>query len=129
MIDVLGTALTRDGHQPAEILADLQSGRHAAFRVLGPASGFVVLTTGYPIGLDTLTLWILLVGGSVAGGPRQRMAVMKAILSEVEMVARGSGCGEIRIEGRSTWRRILIGFEQIQGADGRPIFRKALLDG
>ena len=103
------------------VRAALIEGAMQCWIVCGAAEGAMVTSVGTVRGGDTLALWIVYAAGTIAGGPKQRRAIMGAIAAHFETLARERGCTEVRVEARPQWRRVLAGYTHTDS-----LFRKDL---
>lgn len=92
-------------HTVNAVYAGLISGRDVMMEVLGDASGVIVFEV-VPDGV----LWTKFVAGSVKGGPKERLANMRAMLTHIETMAIASGCTAHMVCGRD-WSVVLDGYE------------------
>src|SRR5690606_1092610 len=94
-----------DGATPKDVYQWLVSGRSEAFWVGAAvnASGIVVTTTGPIDGVGVC--WLNYVGGTVTGGPKAFIRAARAIVDQIEVLARDAGCTELRGGGRN-WSRV-----------------------
>lgn len=126
MGDAMEPVLQKNGKPFSELRAEIETGRSAAFLVPG---GWVICFTAYPKDREDLTLWVWMAAGAVPGGPKARLASMRASLSAIETMGAENGCKAVRIEGRKAWRRIAPEYQEI-GRDGMNIiFEKELSHG
>ena len=61
-----------------------------------------------------LVCWVKYLAGSIEGGPKARVAVIRAAVEHIEAVARNAGCTEIKLCGRD-WSAILPDYEAFDG--------------
>jgi hypothetical protein len=102
------------------------SGRILIWRLAGEGAAHFVTWGGNVCGTDVPALWVLYAGGKVNGGPKRRLATMRAVLAEIEGHARAVGCAEVRVEDRPTWGVVLDGYERSTKPNGGALFRKVL---
>ena len=108
---LLSSAFAHDGEAtPLDVYAWLTSGQSEAFWVGAAtnATGIIVTTTG-PID-GTEVCWINYAAGTVRGGPRAFIATARAIVDQIEDLAREAGCTELRGGGRN-WSRVFPEWE------------------
>lgn len=102
---IIRPALTRDKrHDWFEIAGRLRIGTLQAWRVPG---GYLVTDMGPE------ALWVIYAAGK--GGS---LADKRALLAEVETIARTAGCPRVRFENRKGWRRIAPDYDA-RFSDGR----------
>lgn len=111
-----------DQRNGATLRRDLIERDLFAWRVLEDGGGVVITTTGAVKGSAATALWIVHVGGFLAGGVKARQRGARAVVAQCEALAKVLGCDEVRIEGRvSAWGRVLPEYELSDG-----VLRKAL---
>lgn len=87
----------------------LEASSDHLFEIHGPGRCFVVLeVTG------DFVCWTKFLGGRIAGGPKERLRVIRDAVAHIERVARDAGCKEHRLCGRD-WRRILPDYLPVAG--------------
>ena len=112
---------------PVDVLRELASGELHLWLVTGfEASGLVVTTAGQVLGTGRKGFWVLYAQGEVSGGPRQRLAAYRDLMSLFEKMASDCGADEIWIEARSEWGRALADYEVLQAGYERTYYRKVL---
>ena len=107
---ILAPAVLQDPAQTLEGLHErLASGADSLLHVSGPGHCLMVLevTSG-------LVCWTKYLAGAIEGGPKARVAIMRAAIEHIEAVARAAGCTEHRLCGRD-WARILPDYQPCDG--------------
>ena len=108
--EILAPAVRVDPRQTMEGLhRRLASGADNLLEITGPGRCLMVIRVD-----DDLACWAKYLAGTIEGGPRARVSVMRAAVRHLEMVARDAGCSEIRLCGRD-WQRILPDYEPFDG--------------
>lgn len=126
ILPVLKPAIERGKQDMWRVLGSLVSGERALFRVSGACDGYLAAFADYPKGANVKTLWIWLAAGRVSGGPRTRVRHMRAVLNEIEDIARSVNCKRVRIEGRAEWWRILNDYSEISRDGDKVIFERGV---
>lgn len=117
--EILAPALRQDAAQTLEGLHKrLAEGAEQLLQVSGGASGLMVLEI-----TSDLVCWVKYIGGRIEGGPKRRLQFFRDVMRNLEHVARGSGCCEIRLCGRD-WSKILPDYLPCDGYPNE--LRKAL---
>jgi hypothetical protein len=112
LASVIGPAVRRDKkHDWFEIAGRLLIGTLQAWRVPG---GYLVTELGHE------ALWVIYAAGK--GGS---LKDKRALLAEVETIARKAGCRRVRFENRKGWRRVATDYTATFG-DGRWQYVKEL---
>lgn len=100
-----------DNATPRDVYAWLTSGLSEAFWINSPAATGIAVTTIAPIG-GVKVCWLNYVAGTVKGGPRAFIAAVRAIVAQIEVLARKQGCAELRGGGRDWLSRVLPDWER-----------------
>jgi hypothetical protein len=107
ILELIGPAIAHDKNaSPDEVRDWLISGHSEAFWIGVPthAAGIGVTTT------RDGACFINYVAGSIIGGPRRFIRTARAIVAEIETLARQAGCTELRGGGRN-WSRVFPEWE------------------
>ncbi len=101
IVALIGKAVEHDQNASLlDVYAWLTSGHSEAFWI-----GIPVHVTGLAVTTaDGEVCWINYVGGTDKGGPRTFIRAVRAIVAEIETLARDAGCTELRLGGRN-WSR------------------------
>jgi len=104
---------------PAEVFDWLVTGHSEAFWIgVGSALGVGVTTTREG------SCFINYTGGAVSGGPREFIRSCRAVVADIETLARDAGCTEVWGGGRN-WSRVFPDWER-PDPDNPNRFRKRL---
>jgi len=110
--EILAPAVRNDPRQTMEGLHKrLASGADSLLAISGPGQCLMVIEV-----TSDLVCWTKYLAGSIEGGPKARIAIMRAAVRHLETVARDAGCIEHRLCGRD-WQRIL---PEYTASDGHP---------
>lgn len=124
MRSVLAKAIDIDpNHDEAGVFDALMSGQMGAIKAFEGASGYIVMSRTQ--GEDGQALFVNYLGGSIEGGPKQRLGVIRAFAAAIEQQAIRMGCNEILGGGRG-WHRFLPDWEATPRPSGGYSLRKAL---
>jgi hypothetical protein len=108
--EILAPAVRADPTQTMEGLRNrLETGADKLLSISGPGHALMVIEVS-----GGLTCWIKYLAGSIEGGPKARVAIIRAAVQHLEAVARDAGCTEIKLCGRS-WAAILPDYEPSNG--------------
>jgi hypothetical protein len=120
ILALIGPAIAYDRNAtPDEVLEWLRSGQSEAFWIEGDGvSGVAVTTT------DDDSCFINYVGGRVEGGPRAFVRTVRAVVDEIESLARAAGCRYLRLGGRN-WAPVFPEWEH-EGAEYPNRIRKVI---
>lgn len=110
---LLAPAINRTGKTQIEVLQHIVSKEMQCWQTFG---GVIVTSVGPAVDTTSRCLWVVYAAGKAGGWKR-----MRAILDELEDMAREAGCMEVRFEGRTGWQRL---FRDYRATDGE--MRKAL---
>lgn len=107
--EILVPAVRHDPRQTLEGLHNrLARGADGLIEVTGPGRCLIVVdVTGD-------AFWTKYLAGSIEGGPKARIAIMRQAIEHIETIARAAGCTEHRLCGRD-WARILPDYEPFEG--------------
>lgn len=109
--EILAPAVREDPRQTMEGLHKrLASGADSLLRISGPGDALMVIEV-----TNGLACWVKYLAGHIDGGPKARVAIIRAAIAHIEAVARGAGCTEIKLCGRETWARIMPDYEPFEG--------------
>jgi hypothetical protein len=123
---LVGKAIAMNGETPPHEVYDwLTSGRSEAFWIRLPNANGIGITTVIEAG-DDCVCFIEYAGGAITGGPRKFIQTVRLIVNEIEELARGQGCTELRAGGRN-WLPIFDGWERFD--DEHPNRMRKRLDG
>ena len=108
--EILAPAVQGDPRQTMEGLhRRLAEGADRLLQISGPGDALMVIeVTSDPI------CWVKYLAGHIEGGPKTRLAIIRAAVDRIEAVARSAGCTEIKLCGRD-WARILPDYEAFDG--------------
>lgn len=128
LVDLLRPAIEGDDSSDTwGALGRLLSGEVTAWdATTDGGSGVVITATGRTKGRRVRALWVVYAAGAARGGPRRRVAALRSVLRELEVVARTLRCKEIRVEDRAAWRRVLDDYSVSHKPNGGILLRKAL---
>lgn len=87
----------------------LAEGADWLFQISGPGVALIVFEK--PV---SLSCWVKYLAGQIEGGPKARVAIIRAAVEHIEKMARDAGCTEVCLCGRD-WHRILPSYEPLQG--------------
>lgn len=109
--EILAPAVREDPRQTMEGLHKrLASGADSLLRISGPGDALMVVEV-----TNGLACWVKYLAGHIDGGPKARVAIIRAAVAHIEAVARKAGCTEIKLCGRETWARIMPDYEPFEG--------------
>lgn len=109
--EILAPAVRNDPRQTLEGLHKrLASGADSLIEITGPGRCLLVLEVA-----SDLVCWTKYLAGSIEGGPKARVAIIRAAVEHIETVAKAAGCTEHRLCGRDEWARILPDYEPFDG--------------
>jgi hypothetical protein len=95
-----------------------------ALRVTGDANGWVLVSIAKTRDTHVPAMWVYLAAGTTT------WSAMRDAVAQLEQMARGAGCHEIRAEiTRLAFLRVLRGWERAGMVKGRHVIRKVLTDG
>ena len=110
--EVLAPAVRADPRQTMEGLHKrLASGADSLVEISGPGRCLMVIEV-----TNDLVCWTKYLAGTIEGGPKARLAIMRGAVAHIEKFARDAGCTAHRLCGRD-WHRILPHYTPF---DGRP---------
>jgi hypothetical protein len=114
---ILGKAMDRDSavRSPADIAVQTMSGRLRYWRVVGSGCAGYMTTT-----VSGKEFWVIYIGGK--GG---NIDDKRAVLEQIEILARMARCTEVRFVGRG-WRKLFPDYEAQRDRRGRWSHRKTL---
>lgn len=120
VLSLIGPAIAFDKNAtPSEVYEWLITGQSEAFWIgVGSALGVGVTTT------SDGTCFINYAGGAVTGGPREFIRSCRAVVTDIEALARAAGCTELWGGGRN-WSRVFPDWER-PDPDNPNRFRKRL---
>ena len=108
--DILAPAVRNDPRQTMEGLHKrLAAGADSLFEISGPGRCLLVLEVA-----SDLVCWTKYLAGTIEGGPKARVALIRAAVEHIETVAKAAGCTEHRLCGRD-WARILPDYKPFEG--------------
>jgi hypothetical protein len=108
--EILAPAVRADPKQTLEGLhRRLGAGTDRLLHISGPGSALMVIEV-----TADLVCWVKYLAGHIEGGPRARVAIIRAGVDHIEAVARQAGCTEIKLCGRD-WARILPDYSPFEG--------------
>ena len=108
--EILAPAVQADPKQTLEGLHKrLAEGADWLFQISGPGHALIVFER--PV---SLSCWVKYLAGSIEGGPKTRVAIIRAAVAHIERIARDAGCTEVCLCGRD-WHRILTDYEPLEG--------------
>jgi hypothetical protein len=108
--EILAPAVREDPRQTIEGLHKrLASGSDRLLHISGSGDALMVIEV-----TDGLACWVKYLAGQIEGGPRARVATIRAAVEHIEAVARNAGCTEIKLCGRD-WSAILPDYEALGG--------------
>jgi hypothetical protein len=108
--EILAPAVRNDPRQTMEGLHKrLASGADSLLEISGPGHCLMVLEVS-----SDLVCWTKYLAGTIEGGPKARVAIIREAVRRVETVARDAGCTEHRLCGRD-WQRILPDYKPFEG--------------
>lgn len=108
--EILAPAVRSDPKQTLEGLHKrLESGADRLLSISGPGHALMVIEV-----TDGLVCWIKYLAGAIEGGPKARVAIIRAAVAHMETVARDAGCTEIKLCGRD-WSRVLKSYRPFDG--------------
>jgi hypothetical protein len=109
--EILAPAVRSDPRQTLEGLRKrLAAGADSLLEVAGPGHCLIVLEVS-----SDLVCWTKYLAGTIEGGPKARLAIMRQAIEHIEAVARAAGCTEHRLCGRDSWARILPDYRPFEG--------------
>ena len=109
--EILAPAVRNDPRQTMEGLHKrLASGADSLLEISGPGRCLMVLEVA-----DDLVCWTKYLAGTIGGGPKARLGIIRAAVEHIEAVARAAGCTEHRLCGRDEWARILPDYQPFDG--------------
>jgi hypothetical protein len=108
--EILAPAVRNDPSQTMEGLhRRLAAGADSLLEITGPGRCMMVIEVA-----SDLVCWTKYLAGTIEGGPKARIAIMRSAVRHLETVARNAGCTEHRLCGRD-WRRILPDYTPFEG--------------
>ena len=108
--EILAPAVRNDPRQTMEGLHKrLASGADSLLEITGPGRCLMVIEVA-----SDLVCWTKYLAGTIEGGPKARMAIIRAAIEHIEAVAKAAGCTEHRLCGRD-WARILPDYRPFDG--------------
>lgn len=108
--EILAPALRQDTSQTLEGLHNrLARGADGLLEITGPGRCLMVLEVT-PDGV----CWTKYLAGKIAGGPKTRVAIIRAAVAHLEKIAREAECTEHRLCGRD-WSRLLPDYLPFEG--------------
>ena len=108
--EILAPAVRDDPTQTLEGLHKrLASGADKLLHISGPGGCLMVIEV-----TDDLVCWIKYLAGTIEGGPKARVAVIRAAVARMETIARNAGCTEIKLCGRN-WSTVLPDYVAFDG--------------
>lgn len=108
--EILAPAVRNDPRQTMEGLHKrLASGADGLLEVTGPGRCLMVIEV-----TDDLVCWTKYLAGTIEGGPKARIAIMREAVRQIETLARNAGCTEHRLCGRD-WSAILPDYQPFDG--------------
>ena len=109
--EILAPAVREDPRQTLEGLHKrLAEGAESLLEITGPGHCLMVIKV-----TNDLVCWTKYLAGSIEGGPKARVAIIRAAVEHIETVAKAAGCTEHRLCGRDEWARILPDYEPFDG--------------
>lgn len=104
--EILAPAVRVDPRQTLEGLhRRLETGADRLLHISGPGHALMVIEV-----TPALVCWVKYLAGTILGGPKARIAVIRDAMARIEAVARDAGCTQIRLCGRD-WSAILTDYE------------------
>ncbi len=108
--EILAPAVQGDPKQTLEGLHKrLAAGADSLIEISGPGRCLLVLEVA-----SDLVCWTKYLAGTIEGGPKARVAIIRAAVEHIETVAKAAGCTEHRLCGRD-WARILPTYRPFDG--------------
>lgn len=108
--EVLAPALRQDPKQTLEGLRKrLVAGAESLLEISGPGRCLMVLEVS-----NDLVCWTKYLAGTIEGGHKARLAIIRQAVEHIETVARAAGCTEHRLCGRD-WSAMLTDYEPFEG--------------
>ncbi len=108
--EILAPAVRNDPTQTLEGLHKrLASGADSLLDISGPGRCLMVVEV-----TSDLVCWTKYLAGTIEGGPKARLAIMRAAVEHLETHARAAGCTEHRLCGRD-WARVLPHYSAFDG--------------
>jgi hypothetical protein len=108
--EILAPAVRNDPRQTMEGLHKrLADGADSLLDITGPGRCLMVIEL-----TNDLVCWTKYLAGNIEGGPKARVAIIRAAVRHLETVARDAGCTEHRLCGRD-WQRILPDYQPFEG--------------
>lgn len=108
--EILAPAVRQDPRQTMEGLHKrLAEGADSLLEITGPGHCLMVIEL-----TNDLVCWTKYLAGSIEGGPKARLAIMRGVVRHLETVARDAGCTAHRLCGRD-WHRILPDYRPFDG--------------
>jgi hypothetical protein len=108
--EILAPAVRGDPRQTLEGLHKrLAAGADSLLEITGPGRCLMVIEL-----TNDLVCWTKYLAGTIEGGPKARLAIMRGAVRHIETVARNAGCTEHRLCGRD-WSAILPDYRPFVG--------------
>lgn len=108
--EILAPAVRNDPRQTLEGLHKrLEAGLDSLLMITGPGRCLMVIELA-----DDLSCWVKYLAGSIEGGPKARVSIIRGAVEHLEAVAKDAGCTEIRLCGRD-WSAILPDYTAFDG--------------
>jgi hypothetical protein len=108
--EILAPAVRGDPRQTLEGLHKrLAAGADSLLEISGPGRCLMVIEL-----TNDLVCWTKYLAGTIEGGPKARLAIMRGAVRHIETVARNAGCIEHRLCGRD-WSAILPDYRPFDG--------------
>lgn len=108
--EILAPAVRGDPCQTLEGLRKrLAEGLDSLLMLTGPGRCLMVIELD-----NDLRCWIKYLAGSIEGGPKARVAIIRDAVRHIETTAKDAGCTEVRLCGRD-WSAILPDYTAFEG--------------
>ena len=108
--EILAPAVRADPRQTMEGLhRRLLSGADSLLEITGPGRCLMVIEV-----TNELVCWTKYLAGTIEGGPKARIAIMRGAVAHIEKFARDAGCTAHRLCGRD-WSTILPDYTPFDG--------------